>query len=68
MRRFTKYVAALSAAVLLSGCGDTFGEQALMGSGAGVAAAAVTKGDLATGALIGAVGNVAYCQTYPSRC
>ncbi|MCV2891586.1 hypothetical protein [Lentibacter sp. XHP0401] len=68
MQTVTKWVAALSTAALLSGCGDTFGEQALMGGGAGVAAAAVTKGDLATGAIIGAVGNVAYCQQYPSRC
>lgn len=68
MQKFTKLAMALSAAALLAGCGDTLGEQALMGGGAGVAVSALTKGDLATGALIGAAGNVAYCQKYPSRC
>ncbi len=68
MDKFFKWAAALSTAVLLSGCGDTLTEQAIFGAGAGVGAAAVTKGDLATGALIGGVANVAYCQKFPSRC
>ncbi|WP_282058173.1 hypothetical protein [Lentibacter algarum] len=68
MRTLTKWAAALCITALLSGCGDTLTEQALMGAGAGVGAAAVTKGDLGAGALIGAVGNVAYCQKFPSRC
>ncbi len=68
MRTLTKWAAALRATALLSGCGETLTEQALMGAGAGVGAAAVTKGDLGAGALIGAVGNVAYCQKFPSRC
>jgi hypothetical protein len=68
MQTVTKWASALCITALLSGCGDTVTEQALMGAGAGVGAAAVTKGDLATGALIGVVGNVAYCQKFPSRC
>lgn len=37
----------------LAGCGDTVGEQALYGAGAGVAGAAVLDGDVVTGAAVG---------------
>lgn len=56
------------AAVGLSACGDTLGEQALYGAGAGAATAIVIDGDIATGAVVGGVANVAYCQSYPERC
>ncbi len=59
---------AVAAALGLSACGETFGEQALIGAGAGAGTAAVLDGDIATGAIVGAAGNVAYCRTYPSRC
>ncbi|MEL7025617.1 MAG: hypothetical protein AAGO57_00105 [Pseudomonadota bacterium] len=62
MRRIS-IALGLTAVLGLSACGDTLGEQALFGGAAGVGAAAVTNGDLATGAIIGALGNVAYCQT-----
>ena len=52
----------------LAGCGDTLGEQAAIGVGAGTAAAAVSDGDLVTGAALGAAANIAYCQRFPSRC
>lgn len=52
----------------LSACGDTLGEQALIGGGVGAAGAAVTDGDPLTGAAVGAAGNVAYCRAYPGRC
>ncbi|MCR9113891.1 MAG: hypothetical protein NXH84_11495 [Rhodobacteraceae bacterium] len=52
----------------LSACGDTLPEQALIGAGAGAATAAVVSGSLATGAVVGAAGNVAFCQAYPARC
>ncbi|MDC0738591.1 hypothetical protein N6L24_09885 [Cognatishimia sp. SS12] len=67
--RFTK-IAALTVALGsgLAACGDTALEQGLLGAGAGAGAAIITGGDAATGAVIGGVGNVAYCQTYPSRC
>ena len=55
-------------AATLSGCGETPIEQALFGAGAGVATAAVLDADLGTGAAIGAVGSVAYCQQYPENC
>ncbi|MBD3680126.1 MAG: hypothetical protein HUJ27_17200 [Rhodobacteraceae bacterium] len=56
------------AAFGLSACGDTLGEQALYGAGAGAATAIVIDGDIATGAVVGGVANVAYCQSYPERC
>ncbi|MBR9763902.1 MAG: hypothetical protein GYB53_10355 [Rhodobacteraceae bacterium] len=59
------------AGVLLTGlaaCGDTLGEQAVVGGAAGVGAAAVTGGSVGTGALVGAAGNVAYCQANPGAC
>lgn len=52
----------------LAACGDTMGEQALIGGAAGVGAAAVTGGNAGTGALVGAAGNVAYCQANPRAC
>ncbi len=61
-------LAAFGSVVALSACGDTLGEQALYGAGAGAAAAAVTNNDVVAGAAVGAAGNAIYCQTYPSRC
>jgi len=52
----------------LSACGDTLGQQALIGAGAGAGTAIVLDGDVATGAIVGAAGNVAYCQLYPEQC
>ncbi len=60
--------AAIFTAATLTACGDTLGEQALYGAGAGAATAAVLGGDVATGAVVGGAGNALYCQTYPSRC
>lgn len=52
----------------LAACGDTIGEQALVGGAVGAGAAAVTSGSLLTGAAVGVAGNVAYCQAYPHKC
>ncbi len=52
----------------LAACGQTFGEQALIGAGGGAATGVVTGGSAATGALVGAAANVAYCQRFPGRC
>jgi hypothetical protein len=62
MQRIT-LVLAVVAGLGLTACGDTVGEQALFGGAAGVGAAAVTNGDIVTGAALGAAGNVAYCQS-----
>ncbi|GAA6189166.1 hypothetical protein [Litorivita sp. NS0012-18] len=63
-----KWILAGAAALSLSACGDTFGEQAVLGAGAGAGTAVATGGDITTGAVIGAAANVAYCRKYPSRC
>lgn len=72
MRRslFTQPRVAVAAFALasLAACGGTAPEQALFGAGAGAGTAAVLDGNLAAGAVIGAAGNVAYCQTFPDRC
>jgi subtilisin family serine protease len=56
------------AALVLAGCGDTLGEQAAIGAGAGAVTAAVLDGDVVAGAAVGAAGNALYCQQYPERC
>ncbi|RKT30753.1 hypothetical protein BXY70_2746 [Roseovarius halotolerans] len=68
MRRAFITILAGSGLFALAACGDTFGEQALLGAGAGAGTSAVIGGSVATGALVGAAGNVAYCKAYPGRC
>ena len=53
----------------LHACGDTFGQQALIGAGAGAGTAAVVvlDGNVATGALVGAAGNVALLPELPRK-
>ncbi len=65
-----KYRGLIAVALLagLAACGDTFEEQALIGAGAGGATAVATDTDVATGALLGAAGNVAFCNARPQNC
>nr|WP_309501886.1 hypothetical protein [uncultured Roseovarius sp.] len=67
---FTSYKAGFACILLftLSGCGGTVPEQAIFGAGAGAGTAAVLDGNIAAGAVVGAAGNIAYCQTFPDRC
>jgi hypothetical protein len=67
-KRTIKWALLGAGIAALSACGDTLGEQALIGGGVGAAGAVVADGDAVTGAVIGAAANVAYCQQYPSRC
>ena len=67
MRNLAKVTAVL-ALTGLAACGDTLGEQALIGGAVGAGTAAAVDGDVTTGAVVGAAGNVAYCRTYPNRC
>ncbi|WP_439522887.1 hypothetical protein [Marivita sp.] len=60
--------AALVALLGLAACGETLGEQALLGGATGAGTAVATGGDPLTGAAVGGAANVAYCQTYPERC
>lgn len=60
----------LAAALMgsLAACGQSFGEQAVIGAGGGAATSAILGGSVWTGALVGAAANVAYCNQFPSRC
>ena len=60
--------AVIAGITALAACGDTTGEQALYGAGAGAAGAALLSGSLVTGAAVGAAGNLIYCQENPGRC
>ncbi len=53
----------IAACAGLSACGDTTGEQAVLGGGAGAIGAAVLSADPLFGAAVGAAGNVLYCKT-----
>ncbi len=64
-----KIITLLGVAALgLSACGDTYGEQGLVGAAAGVGTAVVLDGDPILGGVIGAAGNVAFCQKFPEKC
>ena len=52
----------------LAACGQTVGEQAIVGGAVGAGASAATGGSMGSGALVGAAANVAYCQTNPKAC
>lgn len=53
---------------VLAGCGNTLGEQALFGAGAGAVGSAVVGGDPILGAAIGAGGNILVCQAHMRNC
>lgn len=67
MRRYLSATAVI-AVLGLAGCGDTLGEQAIIGAGAGAATAVVLDGNVATGAVIGAAGNVLACNQGIGQC
>ena len=52
----------------VSACGDTTGEQAVYGAGAGAIGSALLDGNLLAGAAVGAAANVIYCTENPSKC
>ncbi|WP_420584563.1 hypothetical protein [Ruegeria sp.] len=61
--RFPRIFLAVATCAGLVACGDTTGEQAILGGGAGAVGAAVVSADPIFGAVIGAAGNVLYCKT-----
>ncbi|GAA6161511.1 MULTISPECIES: hypothetical protein [Ruegeria] len=61
--RLSKLALALATCAGLAACGDTTGEQAILGGGAGAVGAAVLQSDPLFGAVVGAAGNVLYCKT-----
>ncbi|WP_108829094.1 hypothetical protein [Ascidiaceihabitans donghaensis] len=63
-----KWIIAGATALALGACGDTISEQALAGGAIGAGAAVVTSGSVATGAVVGAAGNIVYCELNPGKC
>ncbi|WP_170472510.1 hypothetical protein [Ruegeria conchae] len=59
----SRFFLALATCAGLAACGDTTGEQAILGGGAGAVGAAVLNADPLFGAAVGAAGNVLYCKT-----
>ena len=59
---------ALVAALGVAACGDTVGEQAIIGGAVGAGAAAVTSGSVVTGAAVGAAGNILACELDIANC
>ncbi|MWD27017.1 hypothetical protein E0K89_005955 [Aquicoccus sp. SCR17] len=66
--RIGHFILIGAAALGLSACGDTLGEQAVLGGASGAGASIVAGADPVTGAVVGGAANVAYCQLYPGRC
>ena len=66
--RTRRISAVLALCGALAACGETFGEQALYGAGAGAGTAALVDGNIYTGAALGAAANLLYCQQNASRC
>ena len=60
--------AAFAAIIGLAACGDTPTEQAVIGAAAGAGTALVLDGNVAGGALVGAGGNLLYCDQNPGAC
>ena len=58
----------LSATLLLAACGQTVGEQALLGAGVGAVGSAAVGGNALTGAVVGGAANTLFCQANPGRC
>ncbi|MEL6452703.1 MAG: hypothetical protein AAFQ19_15720 [Pseudomonadota bacterium] len=66
--RIKPFILASAAALGLAACGDTVGEQAVIGGAVGAGAAAVTSGSVVTGAAVGAAGNVLACELDVANC
>lgn len=66
--RIRTVVLATVAALGLAACGDTVGEQAVLGGAVGGVGTAALGGNAVAGAAVGAGANVLYCDRYPSRC
>jgi hypothetical protein len=64
----TRILAALAVCAGLAACGETMGEQAAIGAGAGALTAIAVDGNPVTGAVIGGAANTLYCQQNPGKC
>ena len=62
------WIIATAGLLGLAACGETVLEQGLIGAAGGAGVSAAVDGNIASGAAVGAAGNIVYCQKYPSRC
>ena len=63
-----RFLAVSTMCAGLAACGDTTGEQALLGGGAGAIGAAALDANPVAGAAVGASANVLYCKENPGKC
>jgi hypothetical protein len=59
--QFKVRIAAFAGLVALSACGESLGEQAIIGAAAGVGTALLIDGNIGAGALVGAGLNMLVC-------
>ncbi|WP_299282556.1 hypothetical protein [uncultured Tateyamaria sp.] len=65
---FKPVILAAVASLGLAACGDSVGEQALIGGAVGGVGTAALGGNAVAGAAVGAGANVLYCDQNPARC
>lgn len=65
---FKSIVLTLAICLGLAACGETTGEQVLIGGTVGAGAAAVAGESIAAGAAIGAAGNLLACESELADC
>ena len=63
-----RHIATFTLCAALGACGQSTGEQALYGAGAGAVGSALLDGNLVTSAAVGAAANVIYCTEKPGKC
>lgn len=61
-------ILAVASTLGLAACGDTTGEQAVIGGGVGAGTALLLDTNPLAGAAIGAGANVLYCDQNPGEC
>ena len=66
--QYRTWIVAGAACLALAACGDTVGQQAIIGAGAGAGAALLLNTNPFAGAAVGAGANYLYCQQYPGKC
>ena len=66
--RVSKIITTIALCAGLAACGETTGEQALYGAGAGMLGSFLVDGDPIVGAAAGAAANVIYCEAGPGNC
>ena len=62
------WISAVAACLTLAACGETAGEQAIIGAGAGAGAAILLDASPIAGAAVGAGANYLYRQENPGKC